>query len=100
MRLIDADKLKEIVKDEFDGVCVYDVSSSEVINDFHEIIDKTPTAEGEPIRHGHWIYSGNAKASIYKKCSVCGTSFANFGGIKYCSECGAKMDEVNDGQIN
>ena len=38
----------------FSGVCVYDVSASEVINDFEEVIDAVPTADVAPVKHGHW----------------------------------------------
>lgn len=44
MRLIDADALYTAIEDEFDGVCVYDVSQSEVISDFERIVDTVPTA--------------------------------------------------------
>lgn len=42
-RLIDANEAIELVNDEFDGVCVYDVSTSEAINDFESIIYRTKT---------------------------------------------------------
>ena len=38
----------------FNGVCGYDVSESEVINDFEKIIDSVPTADVAPVRHGRW----------------------------------------------
>ena len=42
-RLIDADEAIELVADEFDGVCVYDVSTSKAINDFESIVDHATT---------------------------------------------------------
>ena len=104
MRLIDADELKKIVEDEFAGVCVYDVSSSEVINDFHDIIDKASTVKAEPVRHGHWVScneeafvsldkNGCPEESCY--CGVCeewlaaSDEYAVKG--RYCPNCGAKM---------
>ena len=38
----------------FSGVCVYDVSESEVINDFEKVIDAVPNADVAPVRHGRW----------------------------------------------
>ena len=35
----------------FSGVCVYDVSESEVINDFEKVIDALPTADVVPVVH-------------------------------------------------
>ena len=42
-RLIDADLLYEAIEEDFDGVCVYDVSPSEAISDMQRIIDYAPT---------------------------------------------------------
>lgn len=49
MRLIDADEAIRLVNEEFNGVCVYDVSASRVIDDFENIIDKTPTINSQGI---------------------------------------------------
>ena len=48
-RLIDADEATRLCAEEFDGVCVYDVSSSEVISDFEHIINSTPTVDAIPV---------------------------------------------------
>ena len=48
-RLIDADALNSAIENDFDGVCVYDVSPSEAVNDMQGIVDRQPTiieAEG------------------------------------------------------
>lgn len=53
--------------------------------------------KAEPVRHGKWIYEPkDAIEMMYTKpkCSVCGYESAD--GLHYCSNCGAKMDEVND----
>ena len=75
----------------FSGVCVYDVSASEVINDFEEVIDAVPTADVAPVKHGHWIYE-----NFYTHCSVCGKMaiYDKYGQeveSDYCPRCGAKM---------
>ena len=59
-------------------------------------IENAKTFEAEPVHHGHWISAGHDEGSLYRKCSVCNTMFANIGKTKYCSECGAKMDECGD----
>ena len=46
--MIDEKKLIEDIEKEFDGVCVYDVSPSQAVNDFVEIVDRQPKA-------GQWI---------------------------------------------
>ena len=75
----------------FSGVCVYDVSASEVINDFEEVIDAVPTADVAPVKHGQWIYE-----NFYTHCSVCGKMaiYDKYGQeveSDYCPRCGAKM---------
>ena len=106
-RLIDVDVLKNAIHDEFDGVCVYDVSGTEVENDMEYIIDRVPTVDAEPVRHGHWIpdhgdinctvpiIDNAPSCSCY--CSVCGewlvASDEYYVKGRYCPNCGAKMDE-------
>lgn len=46
--VIDEKKLIEDIEKEFDGVCVYDVSPSQAINDFVQIVDRQPKV-------GEWI---------------------------------------------
>ena len=83
----------------FSGVCVYDVSESEVINDFEKVIDAVPTTDVIPIRHGHWIAEENwTPDDYYYTCSICREDFYMIVGTpsdnnyKYCPNCGAKMD--------
>lgn len=49
--MIDEKKLIEDIEKEFDGVCVYDVSPSQAVNDFVEIVDRQPKV-------GEWIPCG------------------------------------------
>ena len=46
--MIDEKKLIEDIEKEFSGVCVYDVSPSQAITDFVEIVDRQPKV-------GEWI---------------------------------------------
>ena len=93
----------------FSGVCVYDVSASEVINDFENVIEAVPTADVAPVRHGHWIRPDVPNTRSYKwQCSECGQTaywlhYGNRGNkniickYNYCPNCGAKMDGDTNG---
>ena len=78
----------------FSGVCVYDVSASEVINDFENVIEAVPTADVAPVRHGHWIINSDG---YYPQCSECMSEPRGRGMTKYCGECGTKMDGDTNG---
>ena len=74
----------------FSGVCVYDVSESEVINDFEKVIDAVPTADVVPIRHGHWVKE-KSDVLIHWHCSVCKNCYyLDEPNANYCPNCGAK----------
>ena len=76
----------------FSGVCVYDVSESEVINDFEKVIDAVPTADVAPVRHGHWVKE-KPDVLIHWHCSVCKNCYyLEEPNANYCPNCGAKMD--------
>lgn len=86
MRLIDADKLK--IK----------ITGITKPHEFVEEIDKRPTVEAEPVRHGHWVRNDNGTYS----CSECQSWIPNEQHYyaRYCLHCGAKMDrkgEEDDG---
>ena len=49
-RYIDADALNAAIEKWFDGVCVYDVSPSEAVNDFQSIVDEQPTIPPDEVR--------------------------------------------------
>ena len=89
MRLIDADKLKEHYSwwEGFDNL-------KEQKRDFDTIVDIQPTIEAEP-KHGRWIkttVNPDGTPNLCK-CSECGfySKVTN-----YCSNCGARMDEVEE----
>ena len=56
------------------------------------LILEQPTADVEPVRHGHWEQDGH-----HVRCSECGTYFCitdregDSFPINYCPCCGAKM---------
>ena len=126
MRLIDADKLKEkaftweayeyatedvfvIDAEEIDHAPSVDapkeVICSVTVNiDTDEVIEWLKEAGWEPLEHGRWIPINDQVA----KCSLCGMLETTHGKDKtgqalvhkavkrYCSNCGAKMDEVSE----
>lgn len=104
MRLIDADVLKpkilEYVKalerikycygyDTFGKY--YNGKKSAYLNAAN-LIDEAPTVEER--KHGHWL----TKKAWHVECSECHHVLEFICDVKkYCSNCGAKMDGVNDG---
>lgn len=65
---------------------------------FHEIVQEQPTADVQPVIHGHW--TGIPKyADIAWQCSEC-KHFTTMR-YNYCPNCGAKMDKENkDGKVH
>lgn len=59
-------------------------------------IDKAPTVDAEPVRHGKWINAGHDAFTQYRRCSCCARLLANAPAYDYCPRCGAKMDGGND----
>jgi len=56
-------------------------------------IEKAPTIEAEPVRHGKWIYNGSLLDREYFNCSECDAGLSIVGGKpNYCPRCGARMD--------
>lgn len=98
MRLIDADaffeeleKLKRFADNEFAGA----ITLTQVR------IAIRPTVDAEPVRHGHWITNEWFDGDEYYSCSACGCDWfcteetPHVSNMKYCPECGAKMDELD-----
>lgn len=53
----------------------------------------------DAIRHGHWVIE---RGKTVMHCNSCGWAYEYYGGLEeewnYCSHCGCKMDEVDDGK--
>lgn len=83
MRVIDADALREAVKQKG--------TASELIWCVAEI-DRAPTIDAEPVRHGTWKLLPNGDGV----CDQCHVILKNVwdedGWLHFCSCCGAKMD--------
>lgn len=91
-RYIDADKI------DFNECFV---GQSDFARDTREaaqnLIDKQPTADAEPVRHGHWVKDRSGQ----EYCSVCGqygvwSDRVGTLWTLYCPNCGAKMDGKED----
>ena len=82
MRLIDADNAKAVI-------CKHENRMSVQHNMIFDI-EKIPTIEAEPVKHGQWIQKCDSAV-----CSVCGDRCYSLSVMeyKYCPTCGAKMDE-------
>ena len=83
-RLINADKLKDIISDTW----------------ILDRIDEQPAVDAEPVRHGKWLKIRQSFVNPNKFrnyfCSECGLELDEHIRSKpnYCPNCGAKMDEV------
>jgi DNA-directed RNA polymerase subunit RPC12/RpoP len=105
MRLIDADRLNdykalvEIRTD--DNALIYSGRRKIVLADD---IANAPTVDAEPVRHGKWTHNKWSNMRHDYSCSLCGCRISGVDPFSlsatayyYCPECGAKMDEVEDG---
>ena len=84
-RLIDAQDAFNVLTD------YYHHKSSTQHLALQEALNKVPTVDAEPVRHGKWIgYAG----TIGNECSVCGKWIDVLQGtaeMNYCPNCGADM---------
>lgn len=68
------------------------------LEDVEEWVFNAPTLDYEPVRHGEWVEQEDFCGDAYYTCSACkidwvcidGTPAEN--GMRYCPNCGAKMD--------
>lgn len=109
MRLIDANLIEEIFKEQGYDYCAGVVYCTPTI-DIDSIIAEhenigyekgfrdgyAEAVDAEPTRHGRWIGKPTAGYSTVR-CSVCRDVFLeNNGKWEYCPHCGARMDEVEE----
>lgn len=103
MRLIDADTLRAARYHALPYTHIHalgvDVESYE--RGWNDALDaaaeSAPTVEAEPVKHGHW--TDRAKSILGVPTEACSECAEWSVGYKkdYCPNCGAKMDEVTDG---
>lgn len=83
MKLIDADRAYEVLTDYYHHKTY--IQHQALI----EALEKVPTIEAKPVRHGQWIDTGSGQ-----ECSVCGEIQYGYDNFRYyCPFCGAKMGE-------
>lgn len=63
-------------------------------------IEKMPSADVQPVRHGHWLRTGrtNVYGGFEVECSVRNDNvmITNIEYEHYCRNCGARMDERSE----
>ena len=106
MRLIDADRLKELFTFTCTGGGLLGKISNMIIEWACSFVDEMPTIEAEPVRHGRWIIHqvigicGSPTGRHFGECSECGFITREWWNImpqmNFCERCGASM-EVKDG---
>lgn len=97
MRLIDADEAKLFAKECW--------PSDTIRLPIDAFLDRCPTVDSEPMRHGQWVYDPNGMDFNLGAwvCSECRERNNNLGcmrrinpyqfvGSRFCPNCGAKMD--------
>lgn len=62
--LISREALNKAIEEEYEGVCVYDVSGSEVVRDFQTIVDIQPAVDAIPVE---WLEQRRFETS-YNGC--------------------------------
>ena len=96
MRLIDADELEFFAANhcsDSERLCILDV------------VEKLPTIDAEPVRHGRWITSEMTIDTGCTSCSCCRSEYYigdlqaledddDF--VMFCPHCGAKMDQEDN----
>ena len=67
------------------------------------MIYEMTAADVAPVRHGRWEYRDDGFGGTYYHCSVCGEDWCTIdgtpaeNGMRYCPQCGARMDGDADG---
>lgn len=57
-------------------------------------LKELPSADAEPVSHGHWSIDDSDWFETVYRCTVCKKSSRIR--TPYCPNCGAKMDEVKE----
>lgn len=98
MTLIDADEAREKMLKLLDHhlmMCNYSADSA--TQDCIEVINEAAVVDAEPVVHGYWVAKkvmARTPFAINHYCSKC--KFETDFCTNYCSNCGAKMDEVSE----
>lgn len=94
---VDAEPTEEQVKEYCHKRCLV-IVTSELFNEMKA------RWSAEPVRHGQWVHNKWSNMRHDYSCSLCGCRIEGVDpfslsatAYNYCPECGAKMDEVEDG---
>ena len=85
--------LKELLKNNIMPTEWYEGAKSAIT-----LLQKEPTVDAEPVRHGHWIshFDDLFPEESTQECSVChAEQMGTMLNDNYCPNCGAKMGEVD-----
>ena len=95
MRLIDADKSDEIIVFDKQNELLQCSAVRDYCKRQREFLNKFPTVDAEPVRHGHWVDAypdiEPKPMFMYGICSVCGFEQSISNKLKYCPNCGSNM---------
>jgi hypothetical protein len=81
---------KEYIEREAVVVFLENMAASQYLIQCFEDKGHFPAADVEPVRHGKWIEDLYAEKCGDAYCSEC--NHFDWSNLKYCSNCGAKMD--------
>lgn len=101
MRLIDGDRLEDVIEDEcfnYSGENDFNVGIQNGLLIARDFVQEAPTIDAELVKHGKWIQDGLVSTSggTYgvSRCSLCKVYYQDVGcGWNYCPHCGALMKE-------
>ena len=91
MRLIDADKLltKAVLINNLKGQVAWSAVPAIAIL-------AAPTIDAVPVRHGRWETNSDRPDTLICSVCKCGFDMWKHDPHNFCSNCGAKMDEVSE----
>lgn len=64
-----------------------------------QFVRNRPAADVVPAIRGHWIPTTRPYMNEYKDCSVCDYRTWYSSDFNYCPNCGAKMEEEDNGRL-
>ena len=77
-------------------------SIEQAISDSEDGVPCDHLIEVSPVRHGRWEERDDGFGGTYYRCSVCGEDWCTIdgtpaeNGMRYCPQCGARMDGDSD----
>ena len=107
MRLIDADKLENILsgwEEEYKAGIIQDGRTKDLFSDgilsamftvFRQI-KKAQTVDAVPVAHAYWKNIGGGHCECSNCGMIAGADYPASPSVHYCAKCGAKMDEKTE----